>query len=100
MKEVNLSIKDLLGDDKKLTFLVGAGCSIDPPSCLADGFKMMKSIIEYTCDQSEIESVLDFLNTGKFRFETLVEIIRDHLDNDLKIIDYYSQCNKPNIQHF
>jgi tetratricopeptide (TPR) repeat protein len=100
MKEVSLSIKDLLGDDKKLTFLVGAGCSIDPPSCLADGFKMMKSIINYTCDQSEIENVLDFLNSGKLRFEALVEIIRDHLDNNLKIIDYYNQCNKPNIQHF
>lgn len=100
MKEVNLSIKDLLGENKKLTFLAGAGCSIDPPSCLADGFKMMKSIIDYTCDQSEKKNVLDFLDTGKLRFEALVEIIRNHLDNDLKIIDYYGQCNKPNIQHY
>jgi len=34
MKLTALSIDDLLGKDGKLTFLVGAGCSVDFPSNL------------------------------------------------------------------
>jgi len=97
MKLTNLTIRDLLPPDKELTFLVGAGCSIDPPSCLPAGRTMMNAIIEYTCANSEIENIKAL---EELRFEQLVEIIRDELDPELKIIDYYGLCDKPNIQHF
>ncbi|MBA7572298.1 Photosystem I assembly protein Ycf3 [subsurface metagenome] len=97
MKPTNLTIRDLITPDSKLTFLVGAGCSIDPPSCLPAGPAMMNAIIDYTCAESEIEKVKKL---DQLRFEALVEIIRDRLDPDLKIIDFYGLCDKPNIQHF
>ena len=53
MKLTNLSIKDLITPEAKLTFLVGAGCSRDPPSCLPTSHEMMKAIINYTCIESE-----------------------------------------------
>jgi tetratricopeptide (TPR) repeat protein len=97
MKPINLTIRDLINPDSKLTFLVGAGCSIDPPSCLPAGPTMMNAIINYTCAESEIEKVKKL---DQLRFEALMEIIRDCLDPDLKIIDFYGLCDKPNIQHF
>ncbi len=97
MKPTNLTIKDLFADDAKLTFLVGAGCSIGAPSCLPAGRSMMEAIIKYTCAESEIEKILDL---EQLRFEGLVEIVRDRLDHQLKIIDYYGEADKPNVQHF
>jgi len=98
MKLTNLKINDLITPEAKLTFLVGAGCSIDPPSCLPNGKEMMKAIIEYTCAESEVDKISEL---DDLRFEQLIEIVRENgLDKDLKIIDYYGQCDQPNLQHF
>ncbi|MBD3230788.1 MAG: tetratricopeptide repeat protein, partial [Candidatus Lokiarchaeota archaeon] len=96
MKAKNINFKDII-EGKRLTFLVGAGCSVDAPSCIPAGREMMNKIIKYTCQQSEIDKLLEI---EQLRFEQLVEIIRDRLDPGLKIIDYYGLCDKPNIQHF
>lgn len=90
------SLKELFTKKKSLTFLVGAGCSIDPPSCLPAGRQMMEAILNYTCTKSEIENVLSIED---LRFEGLIETVRDYLDSDLKIIDFYGLCDKPNLQH-
>jgi len=44
MEPINKTINDFFTEGAKLTFLIGAGCSIDAPSCLADGITMMKAI--------------------------------------------------------
>jgi len=106
MKLTNLKITDLITPDAKLTFLVGAGCSVDPPSNLPAGKTMMEALIRYTCAESEIDKLLgkvELEEGGKLeglRFEQLIEIIRDQLDPELRIIDFYGLCDKPNIQHF
>ena len=87
----------LLGTEPKI-FLIGAGCSVDPPSCLPTGRAMMEAIIRYCCPQSEVENILQYLNI--LRFEGLVDILSRTIDPNLKLIDYYSQCDKPNTQHF
>ncbi|MFX1238613.1 MAG: tetratricopeptide repeat protein [Promethearchaeota archaeon] len=97
MKLTNLTIKDLFTNEARLTFLVGAGCSVDAPSCLPAGRPMMEAIINYACAESEREKILKLED---LRFEQLVEIVRDNLDPELKIIDYYGQCDTPNLQHF
>ncbi|MFX0072961.1 MAG: tetratricopeptide repeat protein, partial [Candidatus Hermodarchaeota archaeon] len=96
MKLTSLTFKELI-EGERLTFLIGAGCSVDAPSCLPAGRAMIETIIKYTCEKSEIEKIL---NISELRFEQLVEIVRDRLDPELKIIDYYGQCDKPNLQHF
>ena len=70
MNSKDISIRDLLTTESKLTFLVGAGCSTDPPSCLPTGKEMMKAIIKYSCAEPEIERILKIKD---FRFEQLVE---------------------------
>jgi len=96
MNFTSITIKDLL-QGEKLTFLVGAGCSMDPPSCLAAGRPMMDAIIDYMCAESEIEEIKKL---EQLRFEGLMEILRDVVDPKLKVIDYYGLSDKPNIQHF
>ena len=96
MRLTNLTIRDFITPDSKLTFLVGAGCSIDPPSCLPAGRAMMDAIIDYACAESEIEGIKKLKN---LRFEALVEIVREQLDKELKIIDFYGLCDRPNLQH-
>ncbi len=97
MKLTNLTIKEIFAEEPKLTFLVGAGCSMDAPSCLPVGYPMMEAIVKYTCAESEVKKILDM---EELRFEALVELVRDRLDPNLKIIDFYGLCDKPNVQHF
>ena len=96
-EESEFDFNNLFRKKDKLVFLIGAGCSIDSPSCLPAGQRMMEAIVRYTCPEAEISRILEI---KELRFEALVEIIRDRLDEDLKLIEYYAQCDKPNIQHF
>ena len=96
MKLLKINPIKLLRDSKKLTFLVGAGCSSESPSNLSTAKPMMKAIIEYSCPKSEIQKILNF---NELRFEELIEIFRDILDPDLTILDYYGESTKPNLQH-
>lgn len=96
MKLIKCNLIKLLRESKKLTFLVGAGCSVDLPSNLSTAKSMMKAIIEYSCPKSEIQKIL---NIKELRFEELVQLFRDILDPDLTILDYYGKCTKPNLQH-
>ena len=96
MKLLKCNIIKLLRESKKLTFLVGAGCSVDPPSNLSTAKPMMKAIIEYSCPKSEVQKILNF---NELRFEELVEVFRDIFDSDLTILDYYGECTKPNLHH-
>jgi tetratricopeptide (TPR) repeat protein len=96
MRQVDLDLKAIL-NNVPLTFLVGAGCSVEPPSCLPAGRSMMDAIIEHISDRDDVNKLKQI---EEIRFESLVEIVRDNLDPELKTIDYYLQCNKPNLQHF
>lgn len=97
MVEHNLTLKDLLEEGQNYNVIAGAGCSIDAPSNIPTSNKIIKEIIKFTCAKSEIENIS---NIEGLRFEVLLEIIRSLLDNDLKILEYLEQCDKPNIIHF
>ncbi len=100
MKAVDINLKDLLKENSELTFLVGAGCSVDAPSNLPTGLLMMEAIVNYFFPKSEINKILTFVKSGTLRFEALIEIIGEKLSDKLAIIEYYGLCNKPNAQHF
>ena len=97
MNKLDISIKDLIHTKNRLTFLVGAGISIDSPSYLASGNEMKEAIIKFGCEQKYIDDILQLKN---LRFETLVGIFQNLFDKELKIIDYYGNCDKPNLQHY
>ena len=85
MHEVNFELKKLLNTDQKCIFIAGAGCSINSPSNFPTGKEVKEEIIKFTCAESEIENISKI---EELRFETLLEIIRSQLDNELKILDY------------
>ncbi|MBN1801317.1 MAG: tetratricopeptide repeat protein [Candidatus Lokiarchaeota archaeon] len=93
------NLKNIL-ENENLTFLVGAGSSLDPPSCLATAKSMMKAILLHACPKEELQKLYHLVNKRKIRFEQLIDIIRDHMDNELKIIEYYDQSTTPNKQHY
>ncbi len=102
MKETNaltkLDLKKIFTGTDLKTFIIGAGCSIDPPSCLPSAKTMMEALIQYFCPKSEITRITNLFSL--IRFESLVEIFQDNIDPDLKLLDYYNLCGKPNIIHF
>ena len=99
MRLVNTSLNKLLLD-KKVTFLIGAGCSVDKPSCLPSGKKMMEAIIEYSCHQDFKVDIENLINEKELRFEQLVEIFIELLDKNLSCIHFFSECKYPNSIHF
>jgi tetratricopeptide (TPR) repeat protein len=96
--KIDLDIKNFFAGNHDLTFLIGAGCSVDSPSCLPAGRPMMDAIIEYVCPSEDVEKIKSL--SKSMRFEQLIELFRDNLDSDLKVIDYYGSCAFQNIQHF
>jgi len=57
---------------------------------------MMDAMVQFMCPANEVEKIKSLQS---LRFEALVEILRDVVDKDLMIIDYYGLCDKPNAQH-
>ncbi len=92
-----INFENIITGADDLSFLIGAGCSVDPPSCLPTGRTMIEAIVRHVCAESEVETILQLKD---LRFEAIIEIVRELLDENLHIIDYYGQCNLPNLQHF
>lgn len=98
MRLVNTSLNELL-QDKIVTFLIGAGCSVNEPSCLPSGKKMMEGIIEFSCHQDFKVIIENLISEKKLRFEQLVEIFIELLDKNKSCIHFFSECKYPNSIH-
>ncbi|MFW9947062.1 MAG: SIR2 family protein [Candidatus Odinarchaeota archaeon] len=96
MKEIIQTISHLLENDEKVIFLAGAGCSVEAPSSLPDGYKMIQYIVKFLCEDFEIEKIL---NIPELTLETLLDIIC-HFDPELKINNVFEINTKPNYLHY
>ncbi|GAH35480.1 unnamed protein product, partial [marine sediment metagenome] len=97
VKKSNLNINELFKSDEKLTFLVGAGVSVDSPSQLPSASHAMKALIKFFCTKSEVEKILSIQGLS---FETLLGIIHNSLNDNFEFLDFYLESDKPNIEHF
>ncbi|MFX0064969.1 MAG: tetratricopeptide repeat protein [Candidatus Hermodarchaeota archaeon] len=91
-----LDIKEVLRGKEPLTFLVGAGISMDPPSGLPSARQMIKDILCFGAVKTALDKL--FL-LQEIRYESLVEMFRDRYDNDLKLMDYFEEVTQPNSIH-
>lgn len=98
MKIISKHFSELFNLEDDLTFLVGAGCSIDPPSSLPSAKKMMRAIVEFFCEKSSKNTILQYLD--EMRFEYLLGLLQDFHDNDLKVLEFYNLSKSPNLQHY
>ncbi|MFX1255022.1 MAG: tetratricopeptide repeat protein [Promethearchaeota archaeon] len=91
-----LDLKDLFTSDQFLTFLVGAGISIEPPSGLMPAWQIMEAILRFGAVE---EAVPKLLGIKDLRFEYLIELFRNYYDNELKFLKYFDEATQPNIIH-
>ncbi|MFX0063989.1 MAG: tetratricopeptide repeat protein [Candidatus Hermodarchaeota archaeon] len=91
-----LDLRKLLINGEKLTFLAGAGISIDSPSCLSSARQMMDAIIRFGAAKAAIEEILKIKN---LRYEHVVQEFRDQYDRELKLMNYFEESAQPNRNH-
>jgi tetratricopeptide (TPR) repeat protein len=92
----NEKLDALFPPDKKYTFLVGAGISIDYPTNMPSAKEIVKTLLEFCAPPEEIEHLL---NLKMLRYELVVEKIQNLFDNDLKFMDYIEKVISPNLIH-
>ncbi|MFW9998434.1 MAG: SIR2 family protein, partial [Candidatus Odinarchaeota archaeon] len=83
-------------DKSDLTFLVGAGISINPPSNLMPARGMMEAVLKFGADPAIVGKLLTI---PELRYEYLIQEFRDKYDPDLVILDYFEECTQPNVIH-
>ena len=94
-EEYGGTLEELLPGNK-MTFLVGAGVSMNPPSNLPSARAMTRSLLEYLAPPEEIENILSL---HPLRYELLVEIIQALFDPNLSFFDYFEKVTTPNLIH-
>jgi tetratricopeptide (TPR) repeat protein len=88
--------KDLFSESRLYTFLVGAGISMDPPSCVPSARLFVNELFKYYAPEEEIEKLSSLEN---LRYEILVEKVQNLFDKELKFLDYLSGVKEPNFIH-
>ena len=92
----NLNIEDILKSEENLTFLVGAGCSNMTPSNLPLSAEFIENILAKAVPKSELDKILKL---KQLTFEQVLKILISSKENAIQLIDFYSTCNKPNLEH-
>jgi len=94
--DIASEIKNLFNEERRYTFLVGAGISMDPPSYVPSARMFVKDLFKYYAPEEEIEklSQLDSL-----RYEFLVEKIQSLFDKEIRFLDYLDVVKEPNANH-
>ncbi|MBN1800750.1 MAG: SIR2 family protein [Candidatus Lokiarchaeota archaeon] len=92
---MNDEILDLISS-RSITWLVGAGISVDKPAGLASVHRIISAIIHF----SALKFENDLLSLKELRYERVIQEWRDQIDPKLKLMDYFVQENVlPNSLH-
>ncbi|MFX0072563.1 MAG: SIR2 family protein, partial [Candidatus Hermodarchaeota archaeon] len=99
LETYNFDLQELFNGNEPLTFLVGAGISISPPSCLASASQIMNSIIQFSAPPDAAEDLISGASIKDLRYESIIQDFRDWIDEELKFMEYFNQAEKPNAIH-
>ncbi|MBN2152518.1 MAG: tetratricopeptide repeat protein [Candidatus Lokiarchaeota archaeon] len=97
LEKTDLLLENLISTGDKITYLVGAGCSMDEPSCMPSGRSMLGDLVKFMCPAAEVDGLLKL---GNLRYEGVVEEFRNQFDKELELIRFFEACDRPNLQHF
>ncbi len=89
-------ITTLFSENRLKTFLVGAGISMDPPSCVPSARIFVNELFKFYAPEEEIETLSSL---ESLRYELLVEKVQNLFDKELKFLDYLSEVKEPNAVH-
>lgn len=91
------NVEDLFLTEKKYTFLVGAGVSMDAPTNMPSAREIVRALLEFCAPPEELENLLSL---NLLRYELVVEKIQNIFDESLKFMDYLELVSIPNFIHF
>ena len=97
--KIDFDIKKVFSGGEKLTFLVGAGISINPPSNLASARDIIDSILRFCCPEDVSKDFFENRATYNLRYEMIMQYYRSAFDPQFKIIDYFGSAKQPNLIH-
>jgi len=92
----NFDIFTILKEDLKLTFLAGAGISVEKPSNVATARQIMHSILQFGASDKAFKKLCEIKD---LRYEYLIEEFRDNYDHNLTFLDYFDTTKNPNLIH-
>ncbi len=90
------SLNEIFLPNDLYTFLVGAGVSMNPPSCLPSAKQIIKDLLDLCAVQTEIEALY---HHPRIRYELIVEHIQSVYDKDLEFLNYFDFVTAPNLIH-
>ena len=90
-------LKEIIPTNQKLTFLVGAGISMDKPSLIPSALGFVDTLIRLGAPDEEVDNILSLEG---LRYELIVELIQQNFDPDLKMMDYIDLFTEPNMIHY
>ncbi len=96
LERVSGTIGDILPPGEKLTYLAGAGISMDPPSSIPSAREFVRALLEYCAPASEIDALISL---KPLRYELMVEKVKEILDPNLHFLDYFETIKEPNANH-
>ncbi|MFX1250509.1 MAG: tetratricopeptide repeat protein [Promethearchaeota archaeon] len=91
--KVSFGLQKLFKETQDFTFLIGAGISRNPPSCLPSALEIVNGLLEHCAPHEEIK------NLQNLRYELFVEYIQNFIDPNLKFLDYFDEAHPPNLLH-
>lgn len=99
----NFLVSELKVANHPVSFFVGAGISIPPPSSLPSANNIIKDVIEALCIEPELDIYRRDLPKRSLdagmKMEVLFEIIHNHNAN-LNALFSMFKCNEPNLYHY
>lgn len=94
----------------KEVYFVGAGISLDAPTCVPTGYTIVANILkELSPSNYYFKKLLELSDSNRvnkrnphdyIRFELLFEVIRSLIDPQLEVLKFIDNCEDPNINHF
>ena len=76
-------IEDLFEKNEKYTLLVGAGISMNPPSCIPSARAFVHSLLEIYAPEEDVEALS---NLTDLRYEIVCDKIQEFFDKNYSFI--------------
>lgn len=103
-QDKDINIKKLLSSGNKYGFLAGAGLSLGSPSNLPAASSFISYLLSNYFHEDAKEDLKEKMNYTPadtfIRFEGIMEIIKQSHDKQLKLLEFYGNCNSPNFNHY
>ena len=96
-EEISISnLKSIFIQSSLFTFLVGAGISMDTPSCVPSAYEFTQNLLKLVIPTEYLEKILAF----PIRYELMIELWQKYFDHQISFLDYLEIITLPNLLHF